>query len=219
MTWLTLWLKKIILLVLLAAFLDLILPNTSLQRYVKMVMGLIILMTIISPVFALFQLSQDDLALKLDRYQQEMNRPSDTEWRRMAERLAGQQDKQISAYVESQVEAAVRTQLKQDFGVEAADVKVAIGGQGADEAVLKRIEVSIRAPDQADSGGTISPIQPIAPVHIEVGGAVAGEQQEDVPASAQSSDADTRKMARELAAEWGLTEDQVIVTKESGGFE
>jgi len=118
MTWLTLWLKKIILLVLLAAFLDLILPNTTLQRYVKMVMGLILLLTIISPVFSLFSLSQEDLAFRLDRYQQQLNKPADAEWKRITDKLLGQQDVQMTAYVQNQVAAGVKARVKEAYGVE-----------------------------------------------------------------------------------------------------
>ena len=48
------WLTQIILVVLLATFVDLILPNRSMQRYVKLVVSLFILMTILSPVLQLF---------------------------------------------------------------------------------------------------------------------------------------------------------------------
>ncbi|WP_199620170.1 stage III sporulation protein AF [Paenibacillus alkalitolerans] len=47
------WLKQIILVVLIATFIDLLLPNRSLQRYVKLVVSLFILMTILSPVMNL----------------------------------------------------------------------------------------------------------------------------------------------------------------------
>ncbi len=48
------WLTQIILVVLLATFIDLILPNRTMQRYVKLVVSLFILMTILSPVLQLF---------------------------------------------------------------------------------------------------------------------------------------------------------------------
>jgi len=129
MTWLTLWLKKIILLVLLAAFLDLILPNTTLQRYVKMVMGLILLLTIISPVFSLFSLSQEDLAFRLDRYQQQLNKPADAEWKRITDKLLGQQDVQMTAYVQKQVAAGVKARVEEAYGVEVQDVAVIVNSK------------------------------------------------------------------------------------------
>ena len=55
MEWLSQWLERIIILVLLATFLDMLLPNTPLQRYVKLVMGLLILLAIITPIMQMFQ--------------------------------------------------------------------------------------------------------------------------------------------------------------------
>lgn len=47
------WLRQIILVVLLATFIDLLLPNRTMQRYVRLVVSLFILMTILSPVLQL----------------------------------------------------------------------------------------------------------------------------------------------------------------------
>jgi stage III sporulation protein AF len=47
------WLKQIILVVLLATFIDLLLPNRTMQRYVRLVVSLFILMTILAPVLQL----------------------------------------------------------------------------------------------------------------------------------------------------------------------
>jgi len=52
--WLTNWLKEIILIVLLASFVDLLLPNSNIQKYARLILGLLIILTIISPIFALF---------------------------------------------------------------------------------------------------------------------------------------------------------------------
>jgi stage III sporulation protein AF len=59
MEWLSDWLKQVILIILLAAFVDLLLPNQTMQRYVKTVVSLFILMTLLTPVFELFQRGWD----------------------------------------------------------------------------------------------------------------------------------------------------------------
>ncbi|MDN4091552.1 stage III sporulation protein AF [Brevibacillus agri] len=219
MTWLTLWLKKIILLVLLAAFLDLILPNTTLQRYVKMVMGLILLLTIISPVFSLFSLSQDDLALRLDRYQQELNKPASVEWKKMTDKLLGQQNEQMTAYVQAQVAAAVKAKIKADYGVEVADVAVVIEQKQQGEPTLSRMELVIGEADSApDQNGLqqvqpIKPITPIAPVEVTIG--EAQEPKQEVEVAAREDNPLMSRMASDLAAQWGLSKEQVIIKDES----
>lgn len=55
MVWLGGWLKQLILVVMLAAFVDLMLPNQAMQRYAKTVIGLFMLLVLLTPVFEIFQ--------------------------------------------------------------------------------------------------------------------------------------------------------------------
>ncbi|MEF2964460.1 stage III sporulation protein AF [Paenibacillus sp. M1] len=54
MTFLGEWLKQIITIVLIAVFIDLLLPNRAMERYVRFVVSLLILLTLLSPVMRLF---------------------------------------------------------------------------------------------------------------------------------------------------------------------
>lgn len=49
------WVKNIILIVLFASFLELLLPNSSLQRFIRVIMGLLIMLTILNPAIDLVQ--------------------------------------------------------------------------------------------------------------------------------------------------------------------
>lgn len=53
--WISDWLREIILIILLAVFIDLLLPSNAMQRYVKVVLSLFILMTILSPLVTLLK--------------------------------------------------------------------------------------------------------------------------------------------------------------------
>lgn len=63
MQWLGGWLKEIIIIILIASFADLLLPNKTMQRYVRTVIGLFLLMLLLSPVLRLFQMKWDTDAL------------------------------------------------------------------------------------------------------------------------------------------------------------
>ncbi|MGG6309717.1 stage III sporulation protein AF [Paenibacillus macerans] len=54
MDWLAEWLKEIIAVVLIAVFIELLLPNRAMERYVRFVVSLLILLTLLSPVMKLF---------------------------------------------------------------------------------------------------------------------------------------------------------------------
>ena len=219
MTWLTLWLKKIILVVLLGAFLDLILPNTSLQRYVKMVMGLILLLTIISPVFSLFNMSQDDLALRLDQYQQELDKPVDEEWKRITDKLLGQQNEQVTAYVKEQVSASVRQSVKQAYGMDVQHIEIVMNQDNPEQPVLQRIELVV-ADSVADDETAVRPIQPIQPIEIRVDPVSAPDvAPPDQEVNAQQPNPLHAQIAGDIAARWGLASNQVVVKDESPGGE
>lgn len=49
MGWLSNWLQELIMIVLLATFVEMLLPNRSMERYVKLVLSLLILLTLLSP--------------------------------------------------------------------------------------------------------------------------------------------------------------------------
>jgi stage III sporulation protein AF len=210
MVWLTLWLKKIILLVLLAAFLDLILPNTSMQRYVKMVMGLILLITIISPVFSLFRVSPEDLALRLNRYQDQFSNTPGEEWRSIAGRLAGQQDEQMTQYVEQQMEAAIRAQVKSDFGLEPRSVEVSLDVKNGEQPEIKQIELAIGEEQTAADNSGIKPVQSID-IRLDE---TKPDAQEAKPVFGQSNPL-YRRIAGAVAREWNVPPDQVKVYGET----
>lgn len=62
------WVSTIIIFILLATIINLILPNTNLQKYVKMVVGLLLVVIIINPIFTIFQ---TDVFTLLQNFQQD----------------------------------------------------------------------------------------------------------------------------------------------------
>lgn len=216
MAWFVLWLKKIILLVLLAAFLDLILPNTSLQRYVKMVMGLLILLTIITPIFSLFHISPDELAVRFGRYQQELeqNRPYPI-WQRISQKLVETQDRQAERYVSTQMAALIREQIGTAFGVTVASVDVRFHESAAASPEIETITLVVteREEDKAEPSavkkGEVRPIQPVD-IEVQVGKPVSPGEQESIPASSRH-DALRKAIAAQVARDWQIAPEQVKV--------
>lgn len=51
----TVWVKSIIYVVLFASFLELLLPNSSMQRFIRVIMGLFILLAILNPVISVLE--------------------------------------------------------------------------------------------------------------------------------------------------------------------
>ncbi|UHA72873.1 stage III sporulation protein AF [Paenibacillus sp. 481] len=125
MDWLTQWLKEIIMVILLAAFIDLLMPNRTMQRYVKLVLSLIILLTLLSPILKLFneklttQLAQEwgeaaDLSAKSAGANAQA---SLSEIRRQAQMLQQQREAQTFRLAEIEMESRMQQQLAQVMAV------------------------------------------------------------------------------------------------------
>ena len=76
-SWLSKWAQGIIVAVIIATLIELILPNGSSKKYVKVVIGVYILFTIISPVIE--KLKNDDFGineiLNTQKYEEEFHQP------------------------------------------------------------------------------------------------------------------------------------------------
>jgi stage III sporulation protein AF len=55
------WITNIIIFILLAIVIDLLLPSTNLQKYVKMVIGLILILIMLTPILKIFTIDVDQL--------------------------------------------------------------------------------------------------------------------------------------------------------------
>jgi len=52
--WINEWVKNIVFVVLLASFVDLLLPNASMQKYARVVLGMLVILIIITPILEVF---------------------------------------------------------------------------------------------------------------------------------------------------------------------
>lgn len=172
---LTEWLKEIIVVVLLAVFLDLILPNSQLQRYVKMVMGLLILMTMLSPVLRF--LNHDFSLRMLSDYglESQAGVAGWEEVQRERDKLVEMQEQQSGKYLEEQIAARIKQQVEQQFGTAVKEVGVHTmplrGSPSSNPPVISSIEIVLHTSSaEAATGetgtGQPSPIDPIQPVSI-----------------------------------------------------
>lgn len=89
------WVKHIVLLILMATFLDLILPNSSMRKYVKLVVGFLLILLILSPILQLFKLDQDRLLLTIDQILEKKNRPLTLQMEQEQSRIKVGQDQAI----------------------------------------------------------------------------------------------------------------------------
>jgi len=184
MEWLSGWLKTVITIILLATFVDLLLPSTKLQRYVKTVMSLFILLALLSPVMQLLQRNwnADQLLSRAEKKQEEAPKlaggkggklQSLEEVLQQGKRLQEQGQRDSVQLVEEKLAQMLREDIqnKADWEVKEVSVKASYSDTGQPK--INRVTVHLwdRPPNtrdqenqQADHREAIAAIRPVDPV-------------------------------------------------------
>lgn len=187
LNWLAVWLQQIIAVVLLAGFIDLLLPNKSMQRYVRLVAGLIVLLTILTPIIRVLQ---GDFSAKLDAEVEhwfnadpakELHMPTLQDIQENAAVLKKQEAASASALAEKQIEDAMTAGIEQATGLRAAAVKVRMKAAGKGQpaqigsvsVTLARAEPPKSEPEEegsaaASGGGDNAAVDEVQTVQVNV---------------------------------------------------
>ncbi|CAH1194720.1 hypothetical protein PAECIP111892_01820 [Paenibacillus auburnensis] len=216
MTWLGGWLRELILVVLMAAFVEMLLPSKSMERYARLVLSLLVLLTMLSPIVSLLKGdAAKELSVAMVQQEQDGGLMSGAgkgagslekilaDGRRLA---AGARERSLQLAAE-EVAGQMREQIAGSTGVKGATVtvKLAMGkssaGLGGDEVpVISSVTVSLPAaagPSQTGSTGGDTDIaagtepieiEPVAPVQVDIGGENADSAISATEAAASQAD-------------------------------
>lgn len=232
MGWIGDTLKTIILVILLAVFIDLIIPGKAMQRYVKVVISLFILMTILQPVL---QLLHTDFNLEKLQFP---DSPFDAHLSSYAplsavleegSELRKRNEQRSLELTQTYIEETIRRELYPLLGKNLIEVKALVVQGDEDMIALDTVELTIgdaplerdelakdeRRPDP-DTSGLSSPIAAIQPVEIRIGWAESEKSHEATPKTDGIHDADADDPTVEMILtymqeQWHLSADQVRI--------
>ncbi|PYI55059.1 stage III sporulation protein AF [Paenibacillus flagellatus] len=228
--WLSGWLKDVILVVLLAAFVDLLLPNNALQRYVKTVLGLFILLTLLSPLLSLFQEKWDPekLVASVERLgsQPQAGGPSNSVQSlqailRNAERWRQDDRNEAQRIMERELAAELQRTAGSEANVAIKQVKLQMKYDNNGTPSIEHMQVVLDDIDGSPPGSGTGkdpparkPIGAVEPVHIDIrvgtpetkpeAGAISPERQQT-----------KQKLYDALNRQWQLSRDQVTLLYET----
>ncbi|WP_313641865.1 stage III sporulation protein AF [Paenibacillus sp. FSL K6-0276] len=193
MSWLGDWLREIILVVLLASFIELLLPSKSMERYARLVLSLLILLTMLSPIVSLLKGDAiSELSIAMGRQEKEGGLftgggKGDTTLEKIladGQKLAqGRQDQSLKLAAE-EVAEQMREQIISETGKRGVNVTVTLGmgksgGTGNEDIpVISAVKVSMSTATANTTGapGTSSAaaappiaITPVEPVEVKIG--------------------------------------------------
>lgn len=147
MGWLSSWLQDLILIVLLATFVDMLLPNRSMERYVKLVLSLLILLTLLSPITKLLR---SDPVSELKRAMSAMDAPSDgqaTLEKILAKgrQLQANEQQQSLRWTAKELANVMKGQIEDTTGakVQSVEVQLAMKKQSADAEIVSSVDLPV----------------------------------------------------------------------------
>lgn len=167
--WMNDWLREIIVIIMLAVFIDLLLPNDKMQRYVKVVLSLFILMAILSPIVSLLKAD-----LSFDGWRDEWaDSGSDVGHYRSLDDvlLAGEQFRKLQErHTLSAIEAHVAAQIKNDLQRELPGYEygvMVVTRIDEEQVVIDQVRIDVME-EKADAiGQTMRPIETVV-INIEI---------------------------------------------------
>lgn len=206
------WIKQIILLILIATFLDLLLPNSGMRRYVKLVVGLLLILVILSPVLELFQFDFE----RLLTVQEEWDKREETMFSNRVsanrERLEGWQEAAILKEVASQWEKEIKRELEDRFQLQVVDLQLKLISQ-KEEAQIESVSLVLKMKEdslETDSQGTPKPIEPVKPVVIDL--AASSRERELEELSFEQEKKIEEEVLTYLSKEWNISVDKMTCT-------
>ncbi|PKM85961.1 MAG: stage III sporulation protein AF [Firmicutes bacterium HGW-Firmicutes-12] len=198
--------RDIVLIIMLTTFLDMLLPSNSMRPYLKMVMGLFILVSIINPVLNLILNNQD---LEVFAWQQDSVIEDFNSIKQAGEELTAVSQEQFIKNYASQIEVQMEGLLKYLEGVKAIDVKVELlGGRrlGSFEGIKSIMVILTQIDGKSEDIDNIK----IEPIEIGDKHNLIGNE-----ATKQFDEYEENKIAEEvnkvLCQYFGVTSDQISV--------
>lgn len=198
------WLRQIVAVILLAALIDLLLPNRTMQRYVRLVAGLFILLTLATPIL---NWMKGDFTSKLAEGLSTVEKSPQGAASQLAmieeegAKLRDKQQIQAAKLVSAKLETSIRNEVEQseERGVRKVDVELKRGVDG--ELTVAKVVVMLE-PAQAESTGQsdsspVREMEPIEPVDIRID--VEGWPNEPEGTTTPETGADQPVMAGEQA--------------------
>jgi stage III sporulation protein AF len=162
------WLRQIIAVVLLASLIDLLLPNRTMQRYVRLVAGLFILMTVATPIMHWMKGNfSTQLAAGLDSVLQTPTGAADqlAMIEQEGAKLRDKQSSQAADLVATRLEAAIRSEVEQSENRNVSKVDV-VTERGIDGSltVSKVIVLLASGQDNEERSQSTDPVKEVGPI-------------------------------------------------------
>jgi len=194
------WVSNIIVFVLLATVIDMLLPNSALQKYAKMVIGLLLIAIIITPILGLFNKDFDEiLSAATSEFEDQKKKDLGNLTEMKKKEIQATQGAYILKQMAVDLQAEVEEELMVDYNMKISSIDVGVKNEeepGVDD--LQNITISLEKAEGKEN----SEIEAVAKVDINA----------DSPST--SNDANLDAVKRFLATSWSVDEEIIEIAGE-----
>ncbi|THF75909.1 stage III sporulation protein AF [Cohnella fermenti] len=231
------WLKQVIVVVLLASIVDLLLPNQTMQRYVRLVAGLFILLALIGPLLSWIKA---DFGTKLAAGIESVRlTPEDAKGQLAqieedAARLRMSRDEQVASLAAAQLAAEIKVTVEQEGGASVRNVQVKTGKEADGTIQVQAVEIVLADPEDASGAsgasgadsasgsgnGESDPIREVEPVIIDLGSQdEPGAEGSREPAAAAETGVLEQRIVSLVSSRYGMGAGMISVRTEGAAGE
>ncbi len=200
---LTAWITNIVLFILLATIINLLLPNSSFQKYTKLVVGLLLMLIIITPVFQIFKVDVNQMLKSLSLSSIRSDQQVENSIENQKKEIQASQRAYILEQMAVQMEADVKEELMDQYGV-----------------AIDRIHIETKKPNDEPTADNIKSISVAvsekASNDSEVVSAVKVISIDTSTPIETNKPTESKKVSNYLAAKWDVKQGQVVVNMEEG---
>mgnify|MGYP001359433691 CR=1 FL=1 len=116
------WITHILLFILMAMVVELLLPNSAMQKYVKMVLGLLLMILMATPIFRLFSLDPRELLSEIESMMEATG--ISMEWKDKKNEIQEGQRAYILEQTTVHMEEITEKELMEQYGYEIAAISI-----------------------------------------------------------------------------------------------
>ncbi|WP_053367085.1 stage III sporulation protein AF [Bacillus sp. FJAT-27245] len=198
------WVTNIIVFILLATVIDMLLPNSSMQRYTKMVTGLLLIAILLGPVLKVVSGDFEDAMLSLPALQA-------TAGMENSKNLIEVKKKEIQASQQAYILEQMAVRLKKDaeeelmerFGLQIAGLEIDAGNKDGQGLAGSIEQVAVRLSKPEEESGNVKVVEAVV---INASS----------PARDNGDDELRESVASFLAEKWSIPENAIEVAIEGG---
>lgn len=201
------WVTNIILFVLLATVIDMLLPNSKLQKYTKMVTGLLLIAIILTPILRIISSDFEEALVSVPVFEASGEKNMENLIEMKKKEIQASSDAYILEQMAVQMEMDAEEELMEQYGLEIANIDILVD-ESSDQAFpdnLQKVMIQLKAEDAEAEA-----VEVVKTVDINTG--------EPLPSSGPDHE-DAKGIASFLAQKWNVDANSIEVLAEGGNMD